>query len=283
VVLQRHQQGDGDKGGDDGVIDEATLRAAMLDANVPTLLMVLVQLSGDRRWLEEPYRPSVGRGLSDNDSGGLPDVIQDEIRAAAVATILAWRDGAPIDEVRADRIVDATGAEHEVDVIVVATGFDVLHFLTTYELRGRDGTTLREVWDDDASAYLGLAVPGFPNFFCMYGPNTQPGHGGSLLFVLERQMNYIRDLLLRMWRNDVATVECRRDVHDRYNKGVDRAHEDMVWTHPGMETYYRNTRGRVVVNLPYRNVDLWHMTARADLHDYVVEHTVPVEHAEVRG
>lgn len=176
----------------------------------------------------------------------------------------------PIHEVRADRIVDGTGTEHEVDVIIVATGFDVIHFLTTYELHGRDGRTLQEAWDDDARAFLGLAVPGFPNFFCLYGPNTQPGHGGSLLFVIERQMHYVCDLLVQMWRNDLATVECRRDVHDDYNDGVDRAHEQMVWTHPGMETYYRNTKGRVVVNLPYRNVDLWHMTEHADLDDYVV-------------
>jgi len=180
----------------------------------------------------------------------------------------------PIVEVREDRIVDASGGEHEVDVIVIATGFDVLHFLSSFDVRGRGGRLLRDVWDgDDGRAYLGLAVPGFPNFFCLYGPNTQPGHGGSLLFVIERQMHYVADLLRQMFRAGARTVECRQEVHDEYNDGVDRAHEQMVWTHEGMQTYYRNSRGRVVVNLPYRNVDLWHLTQRADLDDYHVTGT----------
>ena len=60
-------------------------------------------------------------------------------------------------------------------------------------------------------------------------------------------------------------------MHDEYNADVDQAHENMVWTHPGMSTYYRNDRGRVVVNFPYRNVDLFEMTERANLAEFVVE------------
>jgi 4-hydroxyacetophenone monooxygenase len=164
------------------------------------------------------------------------------------------------------------GTEHVADILVIATGFDVIRFLTSFEARGRSGRSLREVWsDDDARAYLGLAVPDFPNFFCLYGPNTQPGHGGSLIFVVEMQMRYVMDILTTMITEGIGAVECRRDVHDEYNEGVDRAHENMVWTHPGMSTYYRNAKGRVVVNFPYRNVDLFERTRRADLGEFVVE------------
>jgi 4-hydroxyacetophenone monooxygenase len=174
-----------------------------------------------------------------------------------------------IERVEADRIVVADGTEHIVDVVVIATGFDVIRFLSTYEAQGRSGRTLREVWEDDnARAYLGMAIPDFPNFFTLYGPNTQPGHGGSLLFVIERQLHYITNLLTQMFQQNIASVECRAEVHDDYNEHVDAAHENMVWTHEGMQTYYRNSRGRVVVNLPYRNVDLWHMTQNANLDDY---------------
>jgi 4-hydroxyacetophenone monooxygenase len=69
----------------------------------------------------------------------------------------------------------------------------------------------------------------------------------------------------------VGAVEVRPEVHDAYNEGLDRAHEQMVWTHPGMTTYYRNRRGRVVVNFPHRNVDLFERTQAADLGDYRVE------------
>ncbi len=177
-----------------------------------------------------------------------------------------------IDHIEADAIVTADGTRHEADVLVIATGFDVLRFLSSFEITGRSGRPLREVWeDDDARAYLGLAVPDFPNFFCLYGPNTQPGHGGSLIFVIEMQVHFIMDLIQKMLRHDLGAVEVRTDVHDAYNAGIDAAHENMVWTHPGMETYYRNQRGRVVVNYPYRNVDLFSMTRDADLDEFVVE------------
>jgi len=179
-------------------------------------------------------------------------------------------------EIGTDRVITADGTEHPADVLVLATGFDVLRFLTTYEARGRDGRSLREVWDDDdARAYLGLAVPGFPNFFSLYGPNTQPGHGGSLIFVVEMQMRYITDLLRTMVTEGLGAVECRQEVHDTYNAGIDAAHENMVWTHPGMSTYYRNDKGRVVVNYPYRNVDLFEMTGGAKLDEFVVEPSSP--------
>ena len=157
-------------------------------------------------------------------------------------------------------------------MLVVATGFDVLRFLTAFEARGRSGRSLREVWnDDDARAYLGLTIPDFPNFFCLYGPNLQPGHGGSFMFVVEMQMRYIMDLLRQMLTQGLGAVECRQDVHDEYNERIDEAHENMVWTHPGMETYYRNARGRVVVNSPYRNATFYDMTRTANLEDFVVE------------
>jgi 4-hydroxyacetophenone monooxygenase len=131
---------------------------------------------------------------------------------------------------------------------------------------------LREVWnDDDARAYLGLSIPDFPNFFCLYGPNLQPGHGGSFMFLAEMQVRYIMDVLKKMVTQGLGAVECRQDVHDAYNERIDQAHENMVWTHPGMETYYRNARGRVVVNSPYRNATFYEMTRAANLGDFIVE------------
>lgn len=178
----------------------------------------------------------------------------------------------PIDVIGRDRIVTQSRTEHEVDTIILATGFDVARFVSTVDIRGRSGKSLREVWDDDdARAYLGTAVPGFPNFFMLYGPNTQPGHGGSLTFIVEAQMHYVRSVLTQMLASGAASVEVRQDVHDDYCETNDRLHENMVWTHPGMQTYYRNSRGRVIVNTPYRNVDVWHMTRSANLDDYIVE------------
>ncbi len=175
-------------------------------------------------------------------------------------------------EVRGDRLVTTSDTEHEADVLVLATGFDVVRFLAPMEIRGRSGRTLRDAWDDDnARAYLGTVIPDYPNLFCLYGPNTQTGHGGSVMFMMEMQAHYILNVLAQMFERAIGAVECRQDVHDEYNRRVDEAHENMVWTHPGMDTYYRNSRGRVVVNNPFPVIDYWHRTRQADLGDYVTE------------
>jgi 4-hydroxyacetophenone monooxygenase len=177
-----------------------------------------------------------------------------------------------VERIDGNRLIAADGSVTEADVLIIATGFDVLRFITTFDAVGRSGRTLREVWDDDnAKAYMGTTIPDFPNFFTLYGPNLQPGHGGSLIFVVEMQMRYIMDMVRQMAEQGLGSVECRQQVHDDYNNAVDAAHEQMVWTHEGMQTYYRNARGRIVVNSPYRNVDFFEMTKHADLGDYLTE------------
>lgn len=177
---------------------------------------------------------------------------------------------AAVTEVLPDRVRTSAGTEHEADVLIWATGFDVLNFLVPMRIFGRGARELHDDWrGDDARAYLGTVAPGFPNFFCLYGPNTQFGHGGSLITVMERQMHYVMSVLGQMFEQGIAAVEVRQDVHDAYNATVDRLHEGMVWTHQGMETYYRNSRGRVVVNNPFRMVDFWQMVERADLEQYL--------------
>lgn len=185
----------------------------------------------------------------------------------------------PIVRIDGNTVVTEDGTAREADVLVMATGFDVLRVLNTYETVGRSGRTLREAWDDDnAQAYLGTVIPDFPNYFVLYGPNLQPGHGGSLIFVVEMQVRYIMDVIRQMSERGLGAVEVRQEVHDAYNDAVDREHADMVWTHPGMSTYYRNARGRIVINSPYRNVDFYAMTRNADLDEYIVE---PAQHAEL--
>ena len=177
-----------------------------------------------------------------------------------------------VTRIEPDALVTTDGASYATDVLLLATGFDVLRFITTFSVTGRSGRSLREAWEDDnAKAYLGTVVPDFPNFFTLYGPNLQPGHGGSLIFVVEMQMRFVMDMIKKMSTQNLGAVECRQEVHDAYNERVDRAHENMVWTHAGMTTYYRNARGRIVVNSPFRNVDFYEMTREARLSEFNVE------------
>jgi 4-hydroxyacetophenone monooxygenase len=176
-----------------------------------------------------------------------------------------------IKEIGPHSVTTESGTAHELDVLILATGFDVVHFLASIDVRGRSGRTLAETWDgDDARAYLGCAIPDLPNFFCLYGPNTQTA-GGSLMFMLESQMYYIAGVLEQMIDNQVGAVELREQVHREYNERVDAAHERMIWTHPGFDTYYRNSRGRVVVANPFRMVDYWQMCRQPTLDDYQTE------------
>lgn len=161
------------------------------------------------------------------------------------------------------------GTVHNADLLIWATGFDVVNLLAPMRVVGKGGRELHKDWKgDDARAYLGTVVPGYPNFFCLYGPNTQFGHGGSLITVLERQMHYVMSLIRQALSVSAVQVEVREDVHDAYNAQVDATHAGMVWTYPGVETYYKNSKGRVVVNNPFRIIDFWTMTEAADLSEY---------------
>jgi 4-hydroxyacetophenone monooxygenase len=174
-----------------------------------------------------------------------------------------------VTRVTADAVHTASGEAHPVDVIVLATGFQAARVLHPMEVRGRSGASLRELWgEDDARAYLGITVPDLPNFFLLLGPNTFPGHGGSGVLTSELAMRYVMETLATMVRDGVRTVECRREVHDAYNDRLDEALAGTIWAHPGMTTYYRNSRGRIVVPMPWSNVEYWHMIRRPDLADY---------------
>lgn len=164
------------------------------------------------------------------------------------------------------------GTEYEADIIVLATGFDAVQVLGSVDIRGRDGTSLREVWgDDDGRAYLGITVPGFPNFFCLYGPNTNTGHGGTVVAGTEIQVQYVTSVLAEMIDEGLASIEVRQDTFDRYDDELGEALSRTIWTHPGMTTYYRNSRGRVVTNSPWLYIEYWRRAHQPNMDDFEVE------------
>ena len=176
----------------------------------------------------------------------------------------------PIERITQDAIVTEDGAAHPADILVLATGFHAGRMLWPMEVAGRDGRRIRELWgDDDPRAYLGITIPGFPNFFTLYGPNTNLGHGGSAIFHTECQVRYTMHCLRELIETGRASMECRQEVHDAYNERVDRAHDGMVWSHRGMGNWYKNRRGRVFANSPWRLVDYWRMTAEPDPADFI--------------
>lgn len=179
---------------------------------------------------------------------------------------------AGVSSVSADQLVDSEGAHHQVDVIVLGTGFEAGQMLMPMEITGRDGIKLHGIWEgDNPRAYKGVTMPGFPNLFCLYGPNTNLGHGGSVIFQAECQVKYVTTCLVDILEKNLTSIEVRSDVHDKYNQSVDDEHGRLIWTHPGMTSWHRNAQGRVFSTMPWRLVDYWSMTRELDLSEYIVE------------
>lgn len=169
----------------------------------------------------------------------------------------------PIARVERDAVVTSDGTSHPADVLVLATGFESTSFLEPMKIEGRLGRSLHELWRDGAEAYLGLTVSGFPNFFMMYGPNTNLGHN-SIVFMIECQTRYIVDALTRMAQRGIAWIDLRRDVLDAYNRRLQQELADTVWVRTD-HSWYKNAAGRITNNWSGSTIRYAWRTRRADL------------------
>lgn len=149
------------------------------------------------------------------------------------------------------------------------------------DVAGEHGTALRDVWRDGAQAYLGMAVPGFPNFFMLYGPNTNVG-SNSVLFVLEAQARYIVRALKHMRRRRSSYLAVRPEAMAAFVAKIDRWMAGTVWT-TRCSNYFRVASGRVVTQWPRSARAFWAMTRRFRSADFLVDPpAVPVVHREAR-
>lgn len=174
---------------------------------------------------------------------------------------------APITGVTAAGIVTSDGVEHPCDTIVLGTGFRAGRFASAIDIVGRDGVGIAEAWAGGPHAYLGIATTGFPNLFMLYGPNT---NNGSIIFMIERQTEYVVRLLRRMRRRRHAWVDVRRRVMDRYNRRLHAALDaNPAWNAPGCRNYYRDpSSGKIVTQWPHRTLRYWLETRRPGLFGY---------------
>jgi 4-hydroxyacetophenone monooxygenase len=176
-----------------------------------------------------------------------------------------------VEQIESNALVAADGRRYEVDVIVMATGFQAARMLGPIEVYGRQGKRLRDWWgEEDPRAYLGITVPDYPNFFIIYGPNTNLAHGGSAIFHSECQIRYAMEGIRELVESGAKSIECRHEPFEDYQVRVDAALNRMVWSHPAMSNWYKNKKGRVVMNSPWRLVDYRNMTEHLDPADYVL-------------
>jgi cation diffusion facilitator CzcD-associated flavoprotein CzcO len=155
--------------------------------------------------------------------------------------------------VTATGVVDATGVERPADVIITATGFKVTDYLSSVEVRGPNGKELHELWGDEPRAFLGITVPGFPNFFMVYGPNTNGGL--SIIAQLERQAEVIAKAVRGLKRGRFDGIDTRRTVADRYDRWVQRGiAKKLTALTTGCHNYYLSRTGRNVTQWPHTHL-----------------------------
>ena len=207
-----------------------------------------------------PDYPATGKRTLQDNGSWLKTLTRDDVDLVRT----------PIDHVDADGVVTVDGTRHPVDVIVYATGFRATEVLWPMTITGRDGDDLRDRWGERPAAYLGITVPGFPNFFCMYGPGTNLASGGSLIFHSECQMRYISGCLDHLIDGGHRWMEPRQDKTDDWVRRSQEEMRTMVWAHPSVEhSFYKNSHGEVYTLSPWRLVDYWAWTRVPEPDDFV--------------
>ena len=161
-------------------------------------------------------------------------------------------------------VVTTDGVERVVDTIVFATGYETTKFASAVEITGREGAALDAVWANGAQAYLGITVSGFPNLFQLYGPNT---NHGSLIFMIECQVDYIVRTLQRMDSEGLAWVDVRPEVMGAYNEQLQRDLDEVTVWDAGCHQYYRGPSGRIVTQWPHSMYAYRDLTAAPDPSD----------------
>lgn len=151
-------------------------------------------------------------------------------------------------EVRRHSVVTADGSAREVDTIILGTGFAATEFLAPMRITGRGGRDLHEQWKDGASAYLGTVVPGFPNLFVLYGPNTNLGHN-SILVMLEAQIGWVVQAVQALRQGRAQVLEIRRDVAEEFDRWVQERVGHTVFA-GGCRSWYLTESGRNTQNWP---------------------------------
>lgn len=174
-------------------------------------------------------------------------------------------------EVRAHSVVTADGTEREVDTIVLGTGFAATDFLVPMRVTGRGGADLHEQWADGARAYLGTAVPGFPNFFTLYGPNTNLGHN-SILFMIEAQVGWIVQAV-RELRRGAAWLDVRPEAAEAFDAWVQQRSRRTVFA-GGCTSWYLRADGRNTQNWPASTLTFRRRLRRLRVDDLVVQPAV---------
>jgi 4-hydroxyacetophenone monooxygenase len=171
-----------------------------------------------------------------------------------------------IERIEPRGIVANDGALHEADVIVYATGFHATEYLYPMTITGRDGRTLDDLWaQDGARAYLGCMMPGFPNLWSVYGPNTNGALNVASFH--EKVALYALQCLETLVLGNGGAMEVRPEAYWRYNRLVDERNLGKAWSDPRASNYYWTEHGRSAVMNPFYSAEMSGFLRKPDLAD----------------
>lgn len=199
------------------------------------------------------YPPGAKRMLRDNG-----------VWSAALKDARTILETQPIEAITPSGARMQDGSEHDLDVIIYATGFRASEFLMPMRIIGENSRDLHEWWQGDARAYLGSCIPGFPNFFCMYGPNTNLAVHGSTILFAESSANYILKSLRLLVEQGAAAMSVTEEAFEEFNAMIDRENQLMAWGASAVSSWYKNDQGRVSQNWPLPLQDFVLMTQEPD-------------------
>jgi cation diffusion facilitator CzcD-associated flavoprotein CzcO len=194
-------------------------------------------------------------------------LISDDYYAAFNRSNVALETAA-IDHATAKGIVTADGREHELDVLIYATGFRATEPLAEIDIEGRGGHSLAHDWRYGSQAYYGMTVSGYPNFFMLLGPNTGLGHN-SIIFMIESEVRYVMHCLAWLFREGADAVEVKSKVQRDFNTRLKAQMDRTVWQ-SGCHSWYLNENGTNSTIWPGFTFSYWWRTRQPDPHEFVI-------------
>ena len=157
----------------------------------------------------------------------------------------------PIARIVPEGVETGDGLVHELDVLVLATGFHAHHYMRPMKVHGEGGLTLEDAWRDGVKGYRTIALPGFPNFFTLIGPHSPIGNY-SLIDIAEHQTRYVMQCLERFRKGELRTLVPREDATRAFNDTLKQAFTGTVWL-SGCSSWYLDESGLPVLwPFPYR-------------------------------
>jgi len=211
-----------------------------------------------RKRLTPQYTPGCKRLVPSNDF--YPALLQPQVELVTD----------PIERLTGRGVVTgpAPGRTHELDVLILATGFRVTDNPVMARIQGADGTRLADVWAPAGpKAFLATTVAGFPNLFLINGPNSATGHT-SLLVMTEAQIPYIVGAIRALDERRIAALDLRADVQERYNRWLDGKLSRTVWNSGGCDSWYLHAHGRNSVLWPDYTWRFRRLLSRFDVRPY---------------